>query len=162
MALAYRQNQIGVKRTTESATIPDNDIAKLMYYMNCVCRTIKCNDDPEIQRFTNYSNWRSLSTDEQRQLVVLCYTFSPDIFDGKIFFQNDALCIQYTNEFYEISQVSDQLVAARSIIIAGRTRQVNKIMTYKMSWMQYYYLEPMRRQAQRFSRSNRSSSCVVL
>jgi hypothetical protein len=132
MALAYRQTQIDVKRTTESVTVPDNDIAKLMYYMNCVCTTIDCNDNPEIQGFTDYSNWRSLSTDEQRQLVVLCYTFSPDIFEGKTFFQNDALCIQYSNEFYEISQVSDQLAAARSIIIAGRTRQVNKIMTYKM------------------------------
>jgi len=161
MALAFGQHEIGVKRTTKSVTVADNDIAKLMYYLNCVCTTIDCNDDPEIRRFTNYSNWRSLSTDEQRQLVVLCYTFSPDIFEDKIFFQKDALCIEYSNEFYEISQVSSQLVAVRSIVIAGRTRRVNKIMAYKMSWMQSYYLEPMRRQAQRFSRKKRSSSCVI-
>jgi hypothetical protein len=161
MALAFRQNEFGVKRTGQSVTVADNDIAKLMYYLNCVCTTIDCNNDPEIRRFTNYSNWHSLSTDEQRQLVVLCYTFSPDIFNNKVFFQSDALCLNRGNEFYEISQVSNQLVAVQSIIIAGRTRRVNKIMTYKMPWMQSYYLEPMRRQAQRFSQSNRSSSCVI-
>jgi len=161
MALAFNQHRIGVKRTSSSATVPDNDIAKLMYYLRSVCTTIDCNNDSEIQRFTNYWNWRSLSVDEQRQLVVLCYTFSPDVFEGRVFFQKDALCIEYSNEFYEISQVSNQLIAARSIVVAGRIRRVNKIMTYKMSWMQSYYLEPMRRQAERFSRSNRSSSCVI-
>jgi hypothetical protein len=161
MALAYNRQQIGVKRTTVGVTVPDNDTARLMYYLQCVCQAIDCNNDPEIRRFTDYSNWHRLSVDEQRQLFVLCYTFSPDVFEGKVFFQRDALCIQYSNEFYEISQVSNQLIAARSIVIAGRTRRVNKIMAYKMSWMQNYYLEPMQRQAQRFSRSNRSSSCVI-
>ena len=161
MALAFQQNQIGVKRTSESTSVANNDIAKLMYYLRCVCTTIDCNNDTDIQRFTNHWNWASLSLDEQRQLVVLCYTFSPDIFEGKVFFQSPELCIQYDNEFYEISQVSNRLIAARSIVVAGRTRRVNKIMTYKMFWLQTNYLEPMRRQAQRFSRSNGSSTCVV-
>jgi hypothetical protein len=65
------------------------------------------------------------------------------------------------NEFYEISQVSSQLVAARSIVLAGRTHRVNKIMTYKMSWMLKNYSEPIRRQAQRFSKKNRSSRCII-
>jgi hypothetical protein len=161
MALAYNRQQIGVTRTTVSVTVPDNDIARLMYYLECVCTAIDCNNDPEIRRFTDYSNWHRLSVDEQRQLVVLCYTFSPDVFEGKVFFQKDALCVQYSNEFYEISEVNDQLIAARSIVIAGRTRRVNKIMAYKISWMQYCYQGPIQRQAQRFSRSNRSSSCVI-
>lgn len=162
MALSYRQNEIGIKRTGRPVTVPESDVGKLMYYLNCVCTTIECNDEPQIRRFTNYSNWRSLSVDEQKQLVVLCYTFSPDIFDGKVFFQHDALCMDSSNTFYEISQVSSQLVAVQSIIIAGRTRRVNQIMTYKMSWMQKYYLEPMRRQAQRFGKNKSSKSCTIL
>jgi hypothetical protein len=161
MALAFGHHEIGVKRTGERATVADNDIAKLMYYLKCVCTTIECNDQPEIRRFTNYSNWRSLSTDEQQQLFVLCYTLSPDILQNKVFFQNDTLCIDTSNEFYEISQVSRQLVAAQSIVIAGQTRRVNKIMTYKMSWMQENYLEPMRRLAQRFNKKKRLSRCVI-
>jgi hypothetical protein len=87
MALAFCKNELEIKRTGQRATVPDNDIAKLMYYLKCVCTTIDCNNDPEIQRFTNYSNWHRLSVDEQRQLLVLCYTFSPDVFDGKVSFR---------------------------------------------------------------------------
>ena len=161
MAVALGKHELEVKRTGQSTTIADNDTAKLMYYLSCVCSTIECNNDPEIQRFTNYSNWRSLSVDEERQLVVLCYTLSPDLFDEKVFFESDALCGNSLNEFYEISQVSSQIVAARSIVIAGQTRRVNKIMTYKMSWLQKYYLEPMRQQAKRFGKKKKSSSCVI-
>lgn len=162
MAVALGKREIEVKRTGQSTTVADNDTARLMYYLNCVCTTIECNDEREIQRFTKYSNWRSLSVDEQKQLLVLCYTLSPDVFEGKVFFQSDALCGDRANEFYEISQISSQIVAARSIVIAGRTRQVNKIMTYKMSWMRNYYLEPMRNQAQRFGKKKSSSSCIIL
>lgn len=162
MALAFGKDQIEVKKTGQRITVADNDIAKLMYYLQCVCTTIECNDEPEIRRFTNHSNWRSLSVDEQRQLVLFCYTFSPDMFEGKVFFQNDALCMDCSNEFYEISQISNQLVAAQSIIIAGRTRRVNNIMAYKMSWMRNNYLEPMRRQAQRFGKKKPTSNCIIL
>jgi hypothetical protein len=84
------------------------------------------------------------------------------MFEGKVFFQNDALCMDCSNEFYEISQISNQLVAAQSIIIAGRTRRVNNIMAYKMSWMRNNYLEPMRRQAQRFGKKKPTSNCIIL
>ena len=82
------------------------------------------------------------------------------MFDDKVIFQSDALCMDRENEFYEISQVSIHLMAASSIVIAGRTRRVNKIMTYKMCWMRTYYLEPMRHQAQRFSKK-KHSRCVI-
>jgi hypothetical protein len=128
--------------------------------LKCICSTIECNDEPEVQRFTNYNNYYSLSTEEEQELFVLCYTFSPDVFDDQVLFQSDALCMDDGNQFYEISQVSTHLMAASSIVIAGRTRRVNKIMTYKMSWMQTYYLEPMRRQAQRFNKK-KHSRCVI-
>ncbi len=62
MALAFGQHEIGVKRTGRTTAIPDKDIVKLMYYLNCVCTTIECNDELEIRRFKNYSNWHNVST----------------------------------------------------------------------------------------------------
>jgi hypothetical protein len=47
-----------------------------------------------------------------QQIFVLCYTLSRDMFDNTVFFQSDALCMKSANEFYGISQVSSQLVAA--------------------------------------------------
>ncbi len=125
--------------------MPNNDVARLMYYLKYVCTAIDCNNDNDIQRFTNYQNWARLSFEEQHLLFALCYTLSPDVFEDKVFFHCEELCVQFSNEFYKISQVRHQLVAADSIIIAGRTRQVNQIMTYKMEWMETYYLGPMRR-----------------
>jgi hypothetical protein len=141
-----QRNQIGMKKTGVSASIPNNDVARLMYYFNSVCQAIEYTDN-DMQRYRNYHNWSSLSSREVRLLVALCYTLSPDVFNNKVFFQSDALCGNSSNEFYEISQVSHQLLAVRSIVVAGRTRRVNKIMTYTMPWMRDYYLGPMMRLA---------------
>ena len=145
MAVLQRK-QVNFRQTGKETSVPNNDVARLMYYFHCVCSAIEYNDS-DVQRFRNYDNWSSLSYTEIRLLVALCYTLSPDVFDNKVFFQSDALCGNSANEFFEISQISHQLLAVQSIVIAGRQRRVNKIMTYTMSWMRTYYLDPMRRLA---------------
>ena len=151
MALYYERDEVHLERDSISVTVPENDIARLMFYLHCVCTSIDCNNDAEIQRFTNYNRWNLLSIDEQKVLIVLCYRFSPDVFDDKVFFHSEALCEDSSNRFYKIHQVRSQLLAAESIVIAGQVRHVNKIMTYKMSWMKTYYLDPMTRLATRLS-----------
>ncbi|CAF1496195.1 unnamed protein product, partial [Didymodactylos carnosus] len=132
--MAYVQrNEYDIKKTGRSVTVADNDVAK----------------------FT------SLSEQEQRLVFVLCGTLSPDLFDDKCIFQSDALCGDTANEFYEIGQVKSQLLAVQSIVIAGRTRQVNKIMTYKPIWMKNYYIDPMLRLARRFSPAQRQQAAVT-
>jgi hypothetical protein len=145
MTVFYQQNKIDFERIGVEANVPNNDVARLMYYLRCVCTSINCNNDPDIQRFTNYNNWSYLSNTEQKALLVFCYTFSPDEFNDRVFFHSDVLCGERTNEFYTINQVRHQLVVAESIVIAGQVRVVNQIMTYKMEWMRTYYIDPMRR-----------------
>jgi hypothetical protein len=152
MALVFMSNDISAERTGVTINVPNNDAARLMYYLECVCTSINCNDDPDIQRFTKYNNWAYLSIDDQAVLVILCYRFSPDVFDNRVFFQNDALCGDRLNEFYTINQIRNQVLATESIIIAGQVRQVNKIMTYKMAWMKTYYFDPMQRLVARLNR----------
>lgn len=120
-------------------------------------------NDSDVSRYRNYRNWASLSYNEIRTLVVLCLTSSPDEFDNQVFFNCDALCGNMGNRFYKISQVSHHLLAAESIVIAGRRCQVKKIMTYKMSWMYKNYINPIQRVASRFNTntSQSSSSCVI-
>ncbi|CAF1336085.1 unnamed protein product [Didymodactylos carnosus] len=82
-------------------------------------------------------------------------------------FQSDALCGDSANEFYEIGQVRNQVFAVSSVLIAGRTRRVNKIMTYKLSWMKKNYYDPMMRLANRFNPPSRvtvtyrDSDCII-
>ena len=139
-----RRNQINVREKGFAVSVPDNDVARLMYYFHCVCSAIEYTDS-DMQRYRDYQNWRSLSYIEIRLLVVLCRTLNPGVFNNKVFFQSDALCGNSSNKFYEISQISNQVLAVRSIVIAGRTRRVNSIMTYKMSWMYNNYFGPMQR-----------------
>jgi hypothetical protein len=136
MAAFLQTNELETKRTTVKTTVLNNDVARLIYYLNCVCTVIDCKGDADIQRFISYQNWRRLSNDEQKLLVNLCHTISPDVLHNKVFFQYNALCVNFDNEFYEISQVRNQLLVAESIVIAGRTRHVNKIMVHKQEWMQ--------------------------
>ncbi len=147
MAVVFGRNEVGIKRTTTPTTVPNNDTARLMYYLSCVCNAIESDQNEDIRRFTDYHNWARLSIEERKLLLVICYTFSPDVFDGKVFFHSEELCVEFSNEFYTINEVRHRLVAAESILIAGRTHQVTKIMTYNMSWMRSYYLEPMQRLA---------------
>jgi hypothetical protein len=147
------QNENEVKGLTILATIPDNDVAKLMYYLSCVCTTIISDEDEDTRRFTNYSKWAELSTEDQKLLLNLCQTFSPDVLEDKVFFHNRELCTQFDNQFYELIQIHDKLVAADSIDIADRTYQVTKIMVYKMTWMQKNYLEPGQRLAKQLQSS---------
>lgn len=143
MAL-IRKNEIDVKEYGNEVTVEENDVAKLMYYLNCVCRTVNCSDDREIGRFIDYHNWASLSVADQKRLLALCYTFSPDVFEDKVFFQSETLCRGAPNRLYEVNQVRHQVLVVSNIVVAGRSRQVIKIMAYTMPWMHYCYLQPMK------------------
>ncbi|CAF1416964.1 unnamed protein product [Adineta ricciae] len=151
MAVVLHRNEFSLEENSVSVTVPNNDVARLMYYLNCVCTAIDCNRDPDIQRFTNYRSWYSLSISEQKELLVVCYTFSPDVFDDRVFFHSDALCQGSSNKFYKVNQVRQHLLAAESIVIAGQVREVHQIMTYTMEWMKRNYFDPMQRLAQSLS-----------
>ena len=46
-------NRLRIKDTSTRALVPNNDIARLMYYLQCVFAVLKCNSYSE---YTNYNN----------------------------------------------------------------------------------------------------------
>ena len=124
----FQRNRFGFKEDAQHTVHLDNNIARLMYYFNCVCHVIQYKDT-DVNRLRDFKNWSSLSSEELRLLFALCATLSPDVFNDKVFFHSDALCGNDANKFFEINQVSNQLLAVDSIIIAGQQYRVNKIMT---------------------------------
>jgi hypothetical protein len=79
--MAYLQhNQYGIKDSGTSTNVPGNDLARLMYYLDCACNAVDYNDN-NISRYRKYNNWSQLTNEDIRLLVVLCYTLSPDIFN---------------------------------------------------------------------------------
>ncbi|KAK3088853.1 hypothetical protein FSP39_024607 [Pinctada imbricata] len=126
-------------------------------------------DSREIRKLRDYKNYLALSDDEVTQLLLLCVAISPDKLMNKVLFQSDAMCGDRNNEFYEITAVQNRMVVARSIVIGGQTKRVNKIMTFKMVWLRDNYLEPMQelagelqRRQEAARRRRRDDGCVVM
>lgn len=157
----FQHHHYTLNDNSTNVIVPNNDIARLMYYLDCVCSTIEYNDN-DIRRFRNYNHWSSLSTEDIRLLLMLCHTLNPTVFNNKVFFQSDALCGNSSNRFLKINEVRTQLLAVESIAIAGRRCRVNQIMVYKMIWMQNNYINPMRNVVQRLNNPPaRRSRCII-
>lgn len=147
--------------TAGVANVPNNDVARLMYYLNSVCYCIDYNDN-DIQRYRNYSNWASLSDEEDLMVFLLSLTLKPDLLIGKVFFQSDALSRDMSGRFYEIGEISHQMVVAPSLVIAGRTCRVHRILAFKQTWLKTNYIDPINRLTSRFrSRQNSARTCVI-
>ncbi|CAF2801364.1 unnamed protein product [Rotaria sp. Silwood2] len=111
-------------------SVPNADITKIMYYLDCVCTVIDYNGN-DISRYRNYSKWRNMSDDEDRFIYLLALILSPDELEDRVVFEEPELCPDTDNQFNEIGQVKNRLMVVQLIIIEGRSRQVKKIMAYE-------------------------------
>ncbi|CAF1400307.1 unnamed protein product [Rotaria sp. Silwood1] len=116
--VVFGSTELEFQRFGRTAHVPDADIAKVMYYLDCVCTVIEY-DDNNIRRYRNYSNWRNMSDEEDRFIFLLALTLSPNELEDKVFFNIPDVCPDTNNAFYEIGQVKRQLMVVQSIIIDG-------------------------------------------
>ena len=168
------REEVGIRRTSQTVQVPDNPKAKLMYYLNSVCCVLEIGGD--IRGLRDYRNFGYLTQLETDALLKLVVVLSPDELIGKVFFPSDALCGNSGNAFYELSHVNHMLAVSNSVIVGGQRKRVAKIMTYKMSWIHYYYLQPIQSYQYRLSRiargltgyeppltyASRSQCCTIL
>ena len=134
------RTEISLKKTTIDVTVSNDNRARLMYYLDCVCCVLKLDDDADISRLRKYNNYR-LTDDQEAQLLALCYILSPDVLINKCIFPSEDS--ERTNEFYELSAVSTRFLATRSIMIGGQQKRVQKIMTFKQSWLERNWINPI-------------------
>ena len=142
MAAVMRRTEISVKRTGEPCTISNNDIAKLMYYFDCVCTCVQPDNSDTICRLRNFNNYASLSSDEEAQLLALCLALSPDKLIGSVLFPSSD-CGRSNNKFLELSAVSTNMVVSDSFLIGGQRKKIQKIMMFEKCWIERNYLNPL-------------------
>ncbi|XP_052817500.1 uncharacterized protein LOC128243656 [Mya arenaria] len=169
--MAYmRRVEYGLKDTSRSVTVPADPAAKLMYYLDSMCTVLKLDDNSDINELRQFRNYSYLTHSDRNVLMHLCLLLKPDILLNKCIFQNDALCGNMANKFYDLEAVRNNLLVAGSVVIGGRTRQVTKIMTFKMSWLQANWSSPMqvlaaRQEQERLQilrRQQTGQSCAIL
>ena len=134
--------RVGIKETGTTVTVPENSTAKLMYYLDCVATVLQL-DNPNLNRLKDYQRYYSLSNVEIDALLTLVLLFSPDELIGKVFFHSED-CGSSSNKFFELSSVTHMLAVSDNVLIGGERKRVAKIMFFKRSWMEKYYISPLR------------------
>ena len=123
--------------------IPDNPLAKLMYYLECICTVI----DSDIEkRYTNYNNYSLLTSLERKTVLKLVSKFNPKIMIELNLFkiEPDFVPIDKENEFYEITDEIFEGKINSEVIIEEVTMKVLKVMVCKQSWINKYFEEPIK------------------
>ena len=160
--------QISVKDTTIQTTIPNDPIAKLMYYFHCVTRCVEL-EDSDFDRLKDYKNYTRLTSDEKAKVLALCLALSPDKLIGTIFHPSSD-CGSFSNKFLELSSVKTNLLVTDSLVVGGHSKKIRKIMMFEKRWMESYYIEPLRSiersqrslPPRRSAPSRSSNGCTIL
>ena len=91
-------------------------------------------DEPSIRYFTDFNNYLKLNDEDEAPLLLLARILHPLVLmRAKVMFQNDELCGDSQNKFYELSQAKQMLdVATDDVFVAGNTRRVQKKTVYNV------------------------------
>ena len=134
-------NRLRIKDTSTRALVPNNDIARLMYYLKCVFTVLKCNN---FSKFTDYNNYDYLSNSDIIELIRLVKLFDPKIMIGaKVFaLEEDLDC---NNRFIEITDEAMNIHVNEEIVIGGIITKVSKKLLLKSEWLIFYYFNPLKK-----------------
>ena len=138
-------NKIRIKDDSVKTTVPDNDVARLMYYLKCVSTVLNYKG---FSQYTNYNKYYNLSRKEVNEVIQLANLFNPVILmRAKVFIPKEDL--DTGNRFFKITDESMNFHAIRQIVIVGITTKVLSIMLFKFSWLNKNYFLPLKRLTQR-------------
>ena len=79
----YGEDNISIIPIGERTTVPNDDVARLMYYLSCVDTVINYQG---IDKLSDFRNYKRLTVDDIIVLFKLVLLFNPEIFlNAKIF-----------------------------------------------------------------------------
>lgn len=138
----FRRDSTGIRRSSVAVEVPNNPKSNLMYYVACICSVLDLESEKNIERLRDFKKHYLLTEKEVNQLLLLCYVLNPDYFIKKCIFQDDIMCGENQNEFYELRAFQRRFPVA-PVVVDGVPRQVLKIMCFKIEFLIDNYYEPM-------------------
>ena len=136
---------LGMKNTTVKmfggkANVPNNTMAKLMYYLHCVVTVIQY----ENSVLTDYQNYDELSGKELLAVYDVAKLLNPSLFiNAGIFILEQKLLVDTDNQFYEITDETVGVHVNQEIMIGGSSVKVLKTMVCNMLWLNRNYYRPI-------------------
>ena len=142
MSATFGMNRLNVEAFGKETTVPNNNLAKLMYYLHCISTVIEY-DDYNI--LTDYQHYNNLTIDQMKEVYKLAILFNPKIFiDAGIFIVNpDLLPPGWSNHFYKITDETIGMHVNEQIVVGGRTVRVLNVMVCDSSWVEINYIIPL-------------------
>ena len=136
-------NSIQVKPIGVTVTVPNDDVARLMYYLSCVDTVIQYDNEDDI--LTDYENYDLLNVEQLTVLFSLVTLFNPKIFiNGGVFILDPSLVPEgLGNEFYQITDERINFHFNDEIMIGGKTCKILKVMACTNSWLLRNYYNPL-------------------
>jgi len=144
----------------ERTSVPNDNVAKLMYYLSCVDIVINYN---EIDRLTDYQNYDLLTKDDMVELFKLVLLFNPKIFiDAGIFIIDESLLpYDLDNQIYKITDERIGIYVNDEIMIGGRNVKVLKVMACNEDWLVRNYYRPWKNLFELYDQYKRSQTRIV-
>ena len=167
MSLTLGYKSLKVEDNTVEVHIPDNDTAKLMYYLSCVSTVIMYD---KANKLTDYKNYDLLTIDEMADVYACAILLNPKMFlDAGIFIINPNLLTRgLCNQFYKITDSRVGVHVNQEIAVGGVSVKVLQIMVCDESWISRNYIRPLenlnaRRDSNRYQiNSSRNDSNVYV
>lgn len=141
MSATLAMKNVKVRAFGTKVTVPNNAMASLMYYLDCVSTVIDYKD----RSLTDFQNYDELTGEELVAVYALAKIFHPSIFiNAGIFIIDQKLLFGNSNQFYEITDETIGFHANREIMIGGKVRKVLKLMACNDYWLSKYYFGPIK------------------
>ena len=134
---------VKLRRTGIKVKVPYDPVAECMYYLNCMCSVLTIPKSEEIEKLRKYKKYKSLTHDDRDALLRHCIRLNPDVLLDKVIFQDDLLCCDSRNEFYELSTWTGRSAVSDSFVFEESSWTVSDIMTFKMEWLRNFWLSAM-------------------
>ena len=137
----YTIQNVQVKIFGKLVDVPNEPIAQLMYYLNCIKEVIKYDDNT----LTDYENYRSLSAEQANIVYRLAKVLNPSLFrNAGIFrYEPDFNFNGSGNGFFNITDETKFFHIDENSIIEGKSVKVLNGMIYNNTWLSKYYNNPI-------------------
>ena len=127
-------NRLKIEFTGNIVTVPNDNIAKLIYYLSCIASVIQYNLDYKLR---DYKNYFRLNPEEKTAVYTQAVKLNPKIFIEAGVFKvgSEFLRKGNMNEFIKITDERIGVHVNQELMIGGRSVRVLKIIAFENEWL---------------------------